>query len=103
MLWDRALSCVPCGSRDRNLRIRTNAPEDEPLDRVSEAIVTIAAGHKIRSPPHLRIAVAHSDAEPAALEHRDVIVAIADYAMSAVGTANSFAISENAVPVLARG
>ena len=59
-------------------RVRTIAAEDEPLDRVGEAILAIAVRHEIRCLLHLRTGIAHGDAQTAPLEHRDIVAAVAD-------------------------
>src|SRR5664279_4521841 len=62
----------------RNLYIRTIAAQDEPFDRIGEAIVVIALSHEVRGPLNRRTGVAHGNAETASLEHRDVIAAVAN-------------------------
>jgi hypothetical protein len=65
-------------SPPQGAHVRTVATEDEPLDRVGEAILAIAVRHEIRFSLHLRTGIAHGDAETAPLEHRDIIAAVAD-------------------------
>ena len=62
----------------RNLRVQTIGTQDEPFDRVGEAIVAIAVGHEVSGPLYCRTGVAHGNAEAASLEHSDVIAAIAN-------------------------
>ena len=57
---------------------RKIAGEDEASYRVGEAFFAIAVRDEIRGLPHLRIGIAHGDAQTAALEHRDIVAAIAD-------------------------
>ena len=77
---------------ERCHRARSNdRREDEPLDRVSEAIFPVAARHDIH-PPHLRAGIAHGNAKTTPLEHCDIIVTAVDDR----GTAKSFATSGNA-------
>src|ERR1700688_1613199 len=72
MRYERALPCLG----ELHLRVRTVAAENEPLDRVGEAIVAIAVGHKIRSLPHLLTRVAHGNAKTSPLEHRTIIATV---------------------------
>ena len=78
MQGDGALSCAACCASDHNLRVRTIAAEDEPVDRVGEAIIAITVGHEIRGLPHFRIGIAHGNAKTTTLEHRDVIATVAN-------------------------
>ncbi len=72
VLWSFSIT-RGLGLGDGGLRIRAIAAEDEPLDRVGESVFAVAVGHEIRRRAHRRTGIAHGDAEPAALEHRDIV------------------------------
>ena len=78
MRRERVLPCAISRFRDLNLPMRTTATQDEPLDGASETIFAIAVSYEIRCPLHLRAGIAHGDAEPTSLEHRDIVAAVAD-------------------------
>src|ERR1700691_1520923 len=76
MRRERVLPCAISGFRRLRARMRTAATEDEPLDRVGEAVVAIAVRHEIRFSLHLRTGITHGDAETSSLEHRDIVAAV---------------------------
>jgi hypothetical protein len=55
--------------------IRTVMAEDEPLDRIGEAILAIAVRHEICSPLHIHTGIAHCNAKTTPPEHRNIIAA----------------------------
>ena len=65
-------------SRPRRPGVRRSAAENVAFDGFGKAVLAVGIGHEVRRALHLRIAIAHRNAQAAALEHRDVVAAITD-------------------------
>lgn len=58
--------------------VGTVAAEDEPCNRLGEAVLSIAVRYEIGRTPHIFAAIAHRDTEAAPLEHGEVVAAVAE-------------------------